>query len=71
MTTGKSDFPIKLDRKAIAKIGEISKKLRIDDLSFIRNSSVDDVAVAYVILALKEFLLEQRCQPDFTVVLSE
>ncbi len=72
MNDGKSkDFKVKINRRDIVEIVDNSRQLRIIDLDFIRNATVDDVQGAYIILSLQDFLRARRCDPDFEVCLAE
>ena len=71
---GKSDietFKLKLNRRDIAEIADVSKELRITDSTFIRLASYDDVHTAYILLSLQEFFKARNCEIPFELVLSE
>lgn len=68
-------FPLEISRLDIALITENSIDLcaqKGDLTDFIKaGASYEDIRTASVLMALREFLLERRCEPDFKVVLSE
>lgn len=71
MTNGRSDFIVQLTRKDVTQIQLASRQLRIEDLNFIKNATVDEVATAYTLLALEQFFEERNVDLPFKVVLSE
>lgn len=74
MTSGRSDidtFKLKVNRRDIAEIVENSRQLRITDIEFLRAAPLDDVQVAYTLLAFKDFLASRRCELPYELVLSE
>lgn len=68
------EFPIKLDRMAIADISEIALE-RHPPQQYIQlimdGAPKHDLDTAKVLLALETYLTERRVQPDFVVVLGE
>lgn len=71
---GQSEFPIKIDRMAIADISEIAAThpASMQYMKMIMDGAPKlDLDTAKIILALETYLIERRVQPDFTVVLSE
>lgn len=71
MNAGKNEFPLKITGKDIAEIVDHSRQLRIEDLSFIRKATLEDVHAAYTLLSLIEFMRARRVPAGFEVVLSE
>lgn len=68
MTSG-NDFKVQITHKDISNIVARSSQLRIEDLSFIRRATFEEVGCAYTLLALEQFLKDRRLVPDFKVEL--
>ena len=71
MTTGRSEFKVRINRQAIAEIAERAKHLTIDIKDGIRAAPYEDIQVSLILRALASYLADRRCEPDFEVVTNE
>lgn len=76
MTTGPNkDFPVKINRQGIANIVQRAfvhaRSLEPVRLMMEAGAPHEDIKAALLLTALSEYLQEQRCQPDFELVLGE
>lgn len=76
MTTGRNEFPVKIDRAAIAEIADaVEAGVAVYPEGVTRlimaGAPRKDIHVALVALAILKFLESRNCQPDFQVVFGE
>lgn len=71
---GKSDFKIRIDRMAVADIAEAALTSHLDPAIaklILSGAPKYDIDTANVIVAFERYLINRRCEPDFTVVINE
>ena len=71
---GRSDFKIKINRQAIAEITSKTENIiRPQEIAnFIREGApYNDVRTVDALWALREYLRDRNCEPDFELVLNE
>lgn len=71
MNAGKNEFRLKINRRDLAEIVDLSKQLRLADQAFIKSAPYDDVHAAYYLNATIEFMKNRHVDAGFELVLSE
>lgn len=73
--SGKSEFPLRITKSAIAEISDRTSKVPYDDPQInrfiVKGAPYADVDIVRVLRALTEYMTDRNVQPDFTVVLDE
>lgn len=71
---GKSEFKVKINRRAIADIVSQGNALPLNQavMTLIQSGApFEDVKMAMALLSFEQYLKERNCEPDFEVVLHE